>query len=95
MAISIEQVEYVAMLAKLRFSEAEKVKLAEELNQILDYMEKLNELDTSDVAPLKHPTEVNNVMRDDEARPSLSADDAVRNAPSHQNSFFRVPKVIK
>jgi aspartyl-tRNA(Asn)/glutamyl-tRNA(Gln) amidotransferase subunit C len=95
MAITFEQVEYIAKLARLEFSDSEKDKLAGELNKILQYMDKLNELDTSGVEPLSHPIEVTNVMRFDEVKPSLSSEEALKNAPSKEKGFFKVPKVIK
>ena len=95
MAITIEQVEYIAKLAKLEFSDSEKDKLTGELNRILQYMEKLNELDTTGVEPLSHPTEVTNVMRPDKVKPSMSSEEALNNAPSKEKGFFKVPKVIK
>lgn len=95
MAITPEQVEYIAKLARLEFSEVEKAKLSQELNKILLYMEKLNELDTGGVEPLSHPVEIVNVTRADETSPSLSPEEALKNAPSRQGNFFRVPKVIK
>lgn len=95
MAITIEQVEHIARLARLQFSDAEKETLSEELNQILQYMEKLNELDTEGVEPLSHLTELVNIMRPDEVQPSLTREEALKNAPSKQDGFFKVPKVIK
>jgi aspartyl-tRNA(Asn)/glutamyl-tRNA(Gln) amidotransferase subunit C len=95
MAITIEQVEHIARLARLQFSDAEKETLSEELSQILQYMEKLNELDTEGVEPLSHPTELVNIMRPDEVQPSLTQEEALKNAPSKQDGFFKVPKVIK
>ena len=95
MAITIEQVEHIARLARLQFSDAEKEMLSEELSQILQYMEKLNELDTEGVEPLSHPTEWVNIMRPDEVQPSLTREEALKNAPSKQDGFFKVPKVIK
>lgn len=95
MAITIEQVEHIARLARLQFSDAEKETLSEELSQILQYMEKLNELDTDGVEPLSHPTELLNIMRPDEVQPSFTTEEALKNAPSKQDGFFKVPKVIK
>lgn len=95
MVITIEQVEYIARLARLEFSDAEKETLSEELSQILQYMEKLNELDTEGVEPLSHPTELVNIMRPDEVQSSFTPKEALENAPSQHNGFFKVPKVIK
>jgi len=95
MPILVEDVEHIAKLAKLKFSDAELQKLAGELDEILEYIKKLNELDTKTVEPLSHPIDISNVMRADVVAPSLPPEDAVKNAPESQGTFFKVPKVIK
>ena len=94
MAVSLKDVEHVAALAKLAFTDEEKRKLAAELNEILTYMEQLNGLDTEHVEPLAHVIELRNVFREDDLRPGLSREDALKNAPASRGKFFRVPKVI-
>ena len=94
MAVTIKDVEHIAKLAKLNFSEEEKVKFTEQFNEILSFMEKLNELDTSKVEPLSHVIELQNVFRDDAVKPSLPTEDALKNAPAKTERFFKVPKVI-
>jgi aspartyl-tRNA(Asn)/glutamyl-tRNA(Gln) amidotransferase subunit C len=94
MSVTISDVEHVAMLARLSFTEKEKQKLTEQLNRILEYMDQLNTLDTSAVEPLSHVIELGNVFRDDEVRPSLPRDEVLKNAPSHTEKYFTVPKVI-
>ncbi len=94
MAVTIKDVEYVAALARLEFTDAEKQKLVHELNDILKYVEQLNTLDTTNVEPLSHVIELNNVFRDDASRPSLPQEEALKNAPSKNDKFFKVPKVI-
>ena len=94
MAVTIKDVEHIAELARLRFNEKELDNFTHQLNEILSYVEKLNELDTEDVEPLSHPVENNNVFRDDEVKPSVKREDALRNAPEKDDSFFKVPKVI-
>ena len=94
MSVTIEQVDDIARLAKLSFSQDEKEKFVEQFNQILDYMEKLNELDTSEVEPTYNVLALNNVMRKDEVKPWLSQDEALANAPRSNHGFFSVPKVI-
>ncbi|MBI1803107.1 MAG: Asp-tRNA(Asn)/Glu-tRNA(Gln) amidotransferase subunit GatC [Ignavibacteriae bacterium] len=94
MAVTISDVEHVAKLARLEFTDAEKKKLTHQLNDILSYVEKLNELDTSNVEPLSQVIEGENVFRDDRARPSLPRDDVLMNAPDRTDEFFKVPKVI-
>jgi aspartyl-tRNA(Asn)/glutamyl-tRNA(Gln) amidotransferase subunit C len=94
MPVTIADVDYVAALAKLSFSAEEKVRLTEELNGILEYMDQLRTLDTGDVNPLAQVIEWENVLRDDILRPGLSREEAVANAPSQREDFFRVPKAI-
>jgi aspartyl-tRNA(Asn)/glutamyl-tRNA(Gln) amidotransferase subunit C len=93
-SVTVKDVEHVASLARLSFSEDEKLKLVEQLNTILEYVDQLNELDTADVEPLSHVIELSNVFRKDELRPSLSREEALQNAPSRTEKFFKVPKVI-
>jgi aspartyl-tRNA(Asn)/glutamyl-tRNA(Gln) amidotransferase subunit C len=94
MAVTINDVEHIAKLARLEFSQEEKEKFMGQLNQILQYVEKLNELDTSNVEPLSHVIELQNVFRPDEVQPSIPAEEALKNAPAKKDTFFKVPKVI-
>jgi aspartyl-tRNA(Asn)/glutamyl-tRNA(Gln) amidotransferase subunit C len=94
MAISIHDVEHVASLAKLSFTEEEKRKLVSELNEILTYMGQLNSLDTESVEPLSQVIELGNVFREDSLRPGLGREEALKNAPAKTEKFFRVPRVI-
>ncbi len=94
MSVTVKDVEYVASLARLSFSEEEKIRLTAQLNQILEYMQQLNTLDTSNVEPLSHVIELSNVFREDELKPGLSREEALRNAPSKTEKFFKVPKVL-
>ena len=94
MAITIQDVEHIAKLAKLEFTDAEKEKFTHQMNQILEYMEQLNRLDTGSVEPLSHVIELHNVFRADEVKPGVSTEDALRNAPAKNEQFFKVPKVI-
>lgn len=94
MAVSLHDVEHVARLAKLSFTESEKKKLVNELNSILEYMEQLNELDTKNVDPLSHVIELSNVFREDIVKPGLTREEALRNAPARGEKFFKVPKVL-
>lgn len=93
--ITIEQVEHVANLARLRFNEEEKQKLAEQLGKILEYIEQLNKLNTDDVPPTSHVIPVKNVVREDIVKPSLTQEEALANAPSPVNGLFEVPKIIE
>jgi aspartyl-tRNA(Asn)/glutamyl-tRNA(Gln) amidotransferase subunit C len=99
MAVTIKDVEHIAKLAKLKFSGAEMLKLQVELNSVLDYMDKLNELDLENVKPLDNINEeLQNVFREDKAEPCLTKEEALKNAPAKMDSadggFFKVPKVL-
>lgn len=94
MPVTIKDVEYIANLARLEFKEAEKEKFTEQFNRILEYMSKLNELDTTDVEPLYHVIDIKNVFRDDVVKPSYPREEILKNAPSRTEYFFKVPKVI-
>ena len=93
--ITREEVEHVARLARLELSEDEKDLMTAQLDRILGYMDKLNELDMSQVEPTSHVIPMVNVMREDEAKPSLSPDDALANAPDRETPYFRVPRIIE
>ena len=94
MPVTIQDVEHVAELARLTFAEDEKQKLTAELNEILHYMEQLNALDTSAVEPLSHVIALSTAFREDVREPTVSREEALKNAPSRTDKFFRVPKVI-
>jgi aspartyl-tRNA(Asn)/glutamyl-tRNA(Gln) amidotransferase subunit C len=92
--VTIADVEHVAHLARLSFSDDEKVRLTKELNSILEYMDQLNTLDTSAVEPLAHVIQLQNVFRKDVLTPGVTREEALKNAPAHSDEFFKVPKVI-
>lgn len=95
MAVTLEEVEHIAQLAKLRFSTAEKIKLQIELNTVLDYIDKLNELNLENVEPLENINEsLENVLREDETGPCLTRTEALKNAAAKTENFFKVPKVL-
>lgn len=95
MKITINEVEHVAKLARLEFSEDEKELFRGQMDAILSYIDKLAELDTSGVEPTSHVLPITNVMREDVPVASLSPDDALANAPERSGSFYRVPKIIE
>ena len=94
MAVTKKDVEKIAELARLKFSEEELENFTPQMNEILSYMDKLNELDTENVKPLSHPVEQSNVFREDKLKTSISTDEALKNAPSKDEHHFKVPKVI-
>jgi aspartyl-tRNA(Asn)/glutamyl-tRNA(Gln) amidotransferase subunit C len=94
MSVTLQEVDRIAALSKLEFSQAEKEKFAEQFNQILSYIEKLNELDLTQVAPTHHVWDAFNVFREDEVQAGLSVDQVLENAPASNMGHFSVPKVI-
>ncbi len=94
MKISRKEVEHVALLARLKLTDKEIEQFTGQLNGILTYMEKLNELDTEDVEPTSHVIEVGNVVREDRVQKSIPIEDALANAPERGDGFFKVPRII-
>ncbi len=88
------QVRKVAKLSRLELSDAEVEEFASQLSAILDYVEKMNELDTENVDPLAHCLPISNVLREDHAKESLGAEKALANAPQRDENFFKVPKIL-
>lgn len=88
-------VQYIARLARLKLSPDEERQLGAHLGDILDYIEKLKQVDVSGVEPTAHPFPLVNVSRPDEARPSLPREEALRNAPQHSGGLFVVPKIVE
>jgi aspartyl-tRNA(Asn)/glutamyl-tRNA(Gln) amidotransferase subunit C len=93
--LSSKDVEYVARLARLEITAKETEKFTSQLNDILGYIDKLNELDTKGVAPMSHAIAVTNAFREDNVLESLGTEKALANAPDARGEFFRVPKVIE
>jgi aspartyl-tRNA(Asn)/glutamyl-tRNA(Gln) amidotransferase subunit C len=91
MAIDRERLLHVAHLARLELREDEIERMGVQLNDILAAVSKVSELDLSDVPPTSHPLDVVNVWADDEPRPSLPVEEALRNAPEREGNFFKVP----
>jgi len=95
LSISKDDVDKIARLAKLELTDAEREKFTTQLNDIVSYIEKLNELNTSEVEPLAHVNDLKNVSRDDKVIPSLEKKDVFKNSPQQDGEYFLVPKVIK
>jgi len=85
----------LALLARLEFNDAEKDEIKNDLQKMIAFIDKLNELDTTGVEPLLHMSENVNMLREDEVMGSISREEALKNAPLHDDQFFKVPKVIK
>ena len=94
MNIDKETVEKVAHLARLELSETEKQEMITDMSKILDFMAKLNELDTTGVEPLIYMTAGNNVFREDIVNQQITHEEALLNAPKHDKDYFLVAKVI-
>ena len=94
MKISTREVEYVAHLARLEITEGEKEKFTSQLNDILLYIDRLNELETQGVEPMSHAIGVTNAFREDKMIGSIGTEQSLANAPDSRGEFFRVPKVI-
>ncbi len=88
-------VNYVAHLARIGLTAEEQEKFGAQLANILGYIEKLNELDVAGIEPTAHAVPLVNVFRTDEVRPSLSNEEALRNAPAKANGLFMVPKIVE
>lgn len=95
MKISRDQVEHIAELARLQLTDAEIEMYAGQLSAILEYVEQLKEIDTSDISPTASVLPLKNVLRVDEAQPSLPTDTALANAPDSADGQFRVPAVLE
>ena len=95
MKITKEEVEHVALLARLKFSESEKERFTTQLNTILEYMDQLEKVDTARGEPTFHAVARMNVFRADNVQPSISQDLSLSNSPDRDRGVFRVPKIIE
>ena len=92
--ISDETIEYVGILAKLELSDEEKEQAKKDMGEMLDYIDQLNELDTTGVEPMSHVFPVHNVFREDEVTSGDGSEDTLANAPLMRDGGFEVPKTI-
>jgi aspartyl-tRNA(Asn)/glutamyl-tRNA(Gln) amidotransferase subunit C len=88
-------VEKLAHLSRLEFDAKEKEEIKTDLQRMISFVDKLNELDLADTEPLLHMSDNINVLRDDKVKGSITRDEGLKNTPSHDDRFFKVPKVIK
>ncbi len=95
MKIDKETLEKIAHLARLNFDEKEEQSMLDSMSDILTWVEKLNEIDTTNVEPLTHMASEVNSVREDELGPHLNHDDALKNAPKKDADYIRVPKVLE
>ena len=94
MQITPDLIKYLEKLARITLNEDEEKKVGNEFQDILTYIDMLNELDTDGVEAMSHCFPVTNVMREDEVAPSMSPDEIVANAPESQDGYFVVPKTV-
>lgn len=94
MSVTLKDVKYIADLARLELTNDELEEYTFQLNKILEYVEKLNTVNTEYIEPLSHPIEAVNIFREDIVKSSINREDALKNAPSKDEEFFKVPKVI-
>lgn len=94
MQINIETIDKLAQLARLNFDDTQKESIAKDVQRMVHFVEKLNELDTTGVTPLLHMSNNINILRADEIQGSITVETALKNAPQADAQFFKVPKVI-
>ena len=95
MKVNLDTIDKIAHLARLEFSETERNAFLDDMNKILSFVDKLNEVDTDNVEPLIYMTDEVNVLRDDEVKQDITTQQALQNAPKQDGKYFRVSKVIK
>ena len=93
--ISNETIDKIAHLARLEFENEAKVEIAKDMNRMLEFVDKLNELNTDNVEPLIYMSNEVNVLREDEVRHDISQKEALQNAPKKDSDYFKVPKVVE
>ena len=93
--ISSETMDYVGILAKLELSREEKEEAKKDMGRMLDYIDKLNELDTSNVEPMSHVFSMNNVFRQDVVTNGDDREDMLKNAPEQKEGAFKVPRTVE
>ena len=94
MSLSDKDVKHVAVLSRLGLNDDELQKYEKELNDVLNFMEKLNELDTKGIEPTSHVLDIHNVFRSDKVEESLSLEDVLANAPDRDEDYFKVPSIL-
>jgi len=87
-------IDYIANLARISLDEGEREVYSKQMQRIIEYINKLNEIDTSDIQPTSHVLHIKNVMRDDIPGASMPREEALKNAPDVREGFYRVPRII-
>ena len=94
MKLDKNMVKRIADLSKLEFTSDETTAILKDMNQMLEFIDQLKELDTTNIDPLIHMTEDENILREDDAITGASQQDALKNAPSKDSTYFKIPKVL-
>ena len=94
MKLDKNTVKRIADLSKLEFTSDETTAILKDMNQMLEFIDKLKELDTTNIDPLIHMTEDENILREDDAITGASQQEALKNAPSKDSTYFKIPKVL-
>jgi len=92
--LSKKEVEHTAWLAHIELSEKEKTLFTEQFNEILDYFKKIDDVDTTGIEPTYHVLNLKNVSRKDKTKPSLTTEEAIKNAPKKEKKFLKAPRII-
>ena len=92
--LSKKEVEHTAWLAHIELSEKEKTLFTEQFNEILDYFKKIDDVDTTGIEPTYHVLDLQNVSRKDKTKPSLTTEEAIKNAPKKEKKFLKAPRII-
>ena len=95
MKVTRETIQHVADLARLNLTETEKERLTSDMEKIISYVDKLNELDTSGILPMEHVIPIRNVLREDKVEKSYDREKILANAPLSEDGCFKVPKVVE
>lgn len=95
MSISRDELKHIALLSRLELTDDEADLYTQHIGEILDYVEKLNELDVTDVEPTCHAVPMQNIMRDDVVKPGLDIEESLKNAAEKEDRYFRVPRVTE
>ncbi|MCT4544253.1 MAG: Asp-tRNA(Asn)/Glu-tRNA(Gln) amidotransferase subunit GatC [Vallitalea sp.] len=95
MKITKEQVEHVANLARLNLTEEEKEEMISDMGVIIEFADRINELNIEDITPTAHVIPINNVFREDIVQPSFSRDELLKNAPNKEDGCFSVPRIVE
>lgn len=95
MKLTVQEIEHVANLARLDLTPEEKEKMTKELAAIIDFADKLSEVNTDGIQPTAHILDINNVFRKDEVKSSFDREDIIRNAPESADGCIKVPKVVE